>query len=257
MLSVCILASGSKGNSIYVDDGATAVLIDAGLSGVQIESRMRAAGLSPRNLNAILVSHEHIDHIKGVGVLARRYGLPVHISPRTLSKAAGPMGGIDAISHFDCGREFGVGSLRIHPFSISHDAEEPAGFTVTGGKNCKIGIATDLGVVTALVKEHLQECRLLVLEANHDPEMLLNGPYPWHLKQRIKSRTGHLSNEEAMTLVGELGTERLEHIVLAHLSAENNTPEKARRKVAEAVRRTNPKISVAVQDQCSPIFRLE
>ncbi len=255
LLSVCILASGSKGNAIYVDDGVTAVLIDAGLPGVQIQNRMRERGLLPEKLNAILVSHEHIDHVRGVGVLARRYDLPVYISARTLASAAAVMGAIESITHFDCGREFEIGSLRIHPFSVSHDAEDPAGFTLTGN-NSKIGIATDLGVVTGLVKQHLQECRLLVLEANHDPEMLIKGPYPWHLKQRIKGRTGHLSNEEAMALVAELENEQLEHIVLAHLSAENNTPEKALQKVGEAVLRAKARISVAVQDQCSPIFKL-
>ncbi len=255
-LSICILASGSKGNAIYVNDGHTAILIDAGLTGVQMEGRLQSRGFSPRDLTAILVSHEHGDHVKGVGVLSRRYGLPVYVNPGTLAKAAGQIGSLHSTCLFECGREFTIGTLKIHPFSISHDAEDPSGFTVAGN-GCKIGIATDLGVATALVREHLRECRLLVLEANHDPDMLQNGPYPWHLKQRIKSRTGHLSNEDAMALVAELQHETLEHIILAHLSAENNSPEKAHRKVGEAIRRSGIHLSVAGQDHCSRIFRLE
>lgn len=254
-LSICILASGSKGNSIHVTDGRTAILIDAGLTGVQIEGRLRSRGVAPHELSAILVSHEHGDHVKGVGVLSRRYDLPVYANQGTLSRASGQIGHVHSTRPFACGREFTIGTLTIHPFSISHDAQDPCGFTVTGN-GCKIGIATDLGVVTALVREHLRECRLLVLEANHDSDMLQNGPYPWHLKQRIKSRMGHLSNEDAMQLLAELQHERLEQVVLAHLSDENNTPEKARARVGEAIRHAGIQLSVAGQDQCGRIIRL-
>jgi len=179
-LAVCMLASGSKGNSVFVTDGTTSILLDAGLSGVEIERRLKQRGISPDSLDAIVVSHEHTDHIQGVGVLSRRHRLPVYISRKTARAAAGTMGRAFEVRHFECGMHFVVASLVLHPFSISHDAADPAGFTIRHD-GTKIGVATDLGFGTAMVKRHLADCDLLVLEANHDPEMLINGPYPWPL----------------------------------------------------------------------------
>lgn len=254
-LSVCVLASGSKGNAIYVSDGASAVLVDAGLSGKAIERRMRERGLDPAGLSAILVSHEHTDHIQGVGVLSRRYQLPVYIGRSTL-EAAPRLGRLHETSFFECGCDFSVGGLQVHPFSISHDAADPAGFTFQCN-GTKIGIATDLGIATAMVKERLKACSLVVLEANHDPDMLMGGPYPWPLKQRIKSRSGHLSNEDSRTLLGEIQHEKLSHVVLAHLSETNNTPDAAYRTVAPALTRCTPQLSVALQDRCGELICLK
>lgn len=250
--SVCLLASGSHGNAIYISNGTTAVLIDAGLSGVEIERRLYSRGLSPENLTALLVSHEHADHVHGVGVLSRKYGLPVFMNADT-QKAARSIGNIKELRPFSCGSAFMVNDLRINPFSISHDAADPAGFTMEKG-GVKIGIATDLGIATFLVKEHLKSCALLVLEANHDPVMLEKGPYPWPLKQRIKSRAGHLANEETRNLLSELQHDRLRHVVLAHLSETNNTPQKAYDTVSPALTRCRPTLSVAVQGVSSEIF---
>jgi phosphoribosyl 1,2-cyclic phosphodiesterase len=254
-LSVCVLASGSKGNAVYVSDGACSILVDAGLSGKAIELRMKERGLAPESLNAIVVSHEHSDHIQGVGVLSRRYRLPVYIAPGTLA-AAPQVGRLHKTHHFECGRDFAIGDIRIHPFSLSHDAADPAGFTFQLN-GAKVGIATDLGVATAMVKEHLKACTLLVLEANHDPDMLINGPYPWPLKQRIKGRSGHLSNQESRILLGELQHENLTHVVLAHLSETNNTPEAAYQSVASVLTKCTPRLSVALQDQCGELIHLK
>jgi phosphoribosyl 1,2-cyclic phosphodiesterase len=253
-ISFCLLASGSKGNAIHVSDGQTAVLFDAGLSGVDIERRMTSRGLDPKALNAIVVSHEHNDHVQGVGVLSRRFDLPVFIS-RATEKAAYRLGNLKSVRHFSCGTSFAVGRLRIHPFSIAHDAEDPAGFTISMGP-VKIGIATDLGVVTGMVRVHLNECSALILEANHDPQMLIEGPYPWPLKQRIQGRTGHLSNPDTMALLKELSHDRLREVVLAHLSETNNTPEKALAAVGPALRGHGARLHVACQDRPSPIFRI-
>ncbi len=252
---LCVLASGSKGNSIYISSGTTSVLFDAGLSGVEIERRMASRGLDPENLDAIVVSHEHADHIRGVGVLARRYGLPVHIAPETTKAATASIGRLPAVIYFSCGRPFAVKDLDIHPFSVSHDAAAPAGFTIRT-PSCKIAIATDLGIATGMVRQHLKDCTHLVLEANHDPVMLENGPYPWPLKQRVKGRTGHLSNESAGELLMDIVHDNLAHVVLAHISQQNNTPEMALSVVAARCGKHPVKLSAARQDICCDAIAL-
>ena len=253
--SICLLASGSKGNAIYISSGQTTLLIDAGFSGVEIERRFKARGLMPNQVDAILVSHEHNDHLHGVGVLSRRYDLPVYMSAGTQAEAGSKIGLIKTIEPFSCGTDFTVNDIIIHPFSTSHDASEPAGFTLQINGQ-KIGIATDLGIATKMVKHHLNGCACLVLEANHDPRMLEDGPYPWPIKQRIKSRTGHLSNEDSKALLMDVMHDNLTHVILAHISETNNTPEKALGVVAERLDRNGPKLTVALQHTPSPLIYL-
>jgi phosphoribosyl 1,2-cyclic phosphodiesterase len=245
---VCSLASGSRGNSLLVTTEDSAVLVDAGLSGKELTRRLACVGYSPESLSGIVITHEHTDHIRGAGVLARRYGVPVYISPATLEAAGTGLGEIPRLCHFACGTAFRIASLTIHPFSISHDAADPAGLTLECG-DLKIGIATDLGVVTALVRERLRRCSLLYLESNHDAQMLRDGPYPWHLKQRIRSRMGHLSNEEARDLVSELQHPGLTHVILGHLSEENNRPDLALSEVAGHLNGSGIRVSVAGPDE--------
>ena len=245
-MSVCVLASGSRGNAIYVSDGTTAILVDAGLSGVGIQRRMAARNLDPSGLDAIVVTHEHNDHIQGVGVMARRFHLPVFMTEQTHRAAETQLGKIKELHPVACGVSFDVGTLALHPFAISHDAADPAGFTIASN-NIKIGIATDLGIATAMVREHLRDCRGLVIEANHDPEMLINGPYPWPLKQRVRSRTGHLSNPDTRGLLEELVHDGLEHVVLAHLSQENNTPQHALETVSPVLAGSSVRLCTASQ----------
>ncbi len=254
-MQICMLASGSRGNSVYISVGGTSLLIDAGLSGIEIERRMKARNLDIKNLNAIIVSHEHSDHIQGVGILARRYQLPVYISSQTLGSAAAQLGAMQQIHHFSCGTEFTVCDLSIRPFSISHDASDPAGFTI-GSNGHKIGIATDLGIATAMVRQHLKDCCCLILEANHDIPMLEEGPYPWSVKQRVKGRTGHLSNESSRELLMDVMHDQMTHVILAHLSETNNTPEKALRVVTEHLPDTHLKVSVATQSAAGPVIKL-
>jgi len=254
-LSVCALASGSKGNCLYISDGDTSVLIDAGLSGVEIERRLAVHDIDPRTITALVISHEHNDHIQGAGVMARRYQLPVYISRKTCRAARSGLGRVDNYQHFECGDDFKVGCLNVHPFSLSHDAADPAGFTFSRD-GVKVGLATDLGVATAMVIENLKGCQLLILEANHDPEMLINGSYPWSVKQRVKGRTGHLSNNESRKVISEVKHDRLAHVVLAHLSDENNTREKALSMVGQALGTCGTTLSVATQHQCGELIRL-
>jgi len=245
-LSVCVLASGSRGNATYLSDGQTAILIDAGLSGIEIQRRMAAKDLDPNGLDAILVSHEHSDHIQGVGVISRRFGLPVYISEATRQVAQNALGKLHEVHPFACGNSFSIGSLAVHPFSTSHDAEDPAGFTISD-RRIKVGLATDLGIVTGVVENHLQACDILVLEANHDARMLIDGPYPWPLKQRIRSRSGHLSNDDTASLLETLLHDRLAHVILAHLSEENNTPDIALQTVKAVLNGHRTQLHVASQ----------
>jgi len=244
---LCPLASGSKGNAIFVSTPDTAVLVDAGLSGIEIQRRLAAVGRTPDELKAIIITHEHTDHVKGAGVLSRRFNIPVYATSDTFNACKG-LGKIDQINFFECGSAFDIGSLAVNPFSISHDACDPAGFTLQHqGK--KIGIATDLGVVTNLVRTHLSNANALYIEANHDPEMLMAGPYPWYLKQRIQSRTGHLSNQDARNLVAQVFHKDLDHVVLAHLSEENNCPEKASTEMSKNLDPLSTALHVAGPDQ--------
>ncbi len=253
--SICMLASGSRGNAVYISSGSTSLLVDAGLSGAELERRLKLRGISPEELDAIVVSHEHDDHLRGVGVLARKHSLPVYISPETETEAHEKLGRIETIRHFCCGIDFFIGDISVHPFSTSHDACDPAGFTFSMN-GCKIGIATDMGAATRMVKYRLRGCSCLVLEANHDPRMLEEGPYPWPLKQRIKSRTGHLSNDDSRSLLMDVMHEGLSHVILAHLSGTNNTPEKALSAVAGYTGNCRPEFTVALQDSPSPVIYL-
>ncbi|MFP4032944.1 MAG: MBL fold metallo-hydrolase [Desulfococcaceae bacterium] len=247
-LEFCVLASGSRGNATYVSDGRTAVLVDAGLSGAEIQRRMARRGLSPENLDAVLVTHEHGDHVRGVGVLARRFGLPVYLSPGAARALDGRLGTIADLRHFRAGEAFPLGSLTVHPFATSHDAADPVGFTLAGG-NRRLGIATDLGMATQLVRHHLRGCSAVILETNHDPDLLMNGPYPWRLKQRVRGRSGHLSNGDARDLLLDILHARLSHVVLGHLSEENNRPELALALIREALDGRCPAATVRVAGQ--------
>ncbi len=255
-LAVCILASGSKGNALFVSSGSASILIDAGLSGIEIERRLKSRGLRPDDLDAILVSHEHTDHIQGVGVLSRRFNLPVYINHKTQKAAASYLGDIHDFIRFECGSSFIIKDLTIHPFSIPHDAEDPVGFTINQN-GTKIGIATDLGIATSMVKEHLKGCSLLILEANHDVDMLINGPYPWPLKQRISSRSGHLSNKASKKLLKEVQHDQLQHVMLAHLSEVNNTPQKAIDEISQALTDCNIQLNVASQYKCGKLLHFK
>ena len=246
-ITVCPLASGSRGNSIYLSNGTTSILIDAGLSGIELQRRMQARGLFPDRLDAIVVSHEHTDHIHGAGVLSRRYKLPVYMTEKTRHALPAAVGKIADIRQFAAGRPFAIDGLRIEAFSVSHDASEPSGF-IFSGNGLKIGLATDLGIATSLVRERLRGCRLLILESNHDRRMLEEGPYPWPLKQRIQSRLGHLQNEASRDLLGALVHDGLTHVILAHLSQTNNTPEKALTAVAPVLNGRRTTLTVALQD---------
>ncbi len=252
-IAVCILASGSKGNSIFVSSQTTSILIDAGLSGKETEKRLKLNNIDTKHIDAILVTHEHSDHISGVGILCRRLKVPLYISYETYKQCEHKLGKIEKVEYFDSSLGFEIKDLNITPFSTSHDAVDPVGFSITQN-NSKISIATDLGIVTTLVKESLKESNLVIVEANYDIKMLEDGPYEWHLKQRIKHRNGHLSNIDAKNLITEIMHPNLNHIILSHLSEENNLPEKALKEVKNCLKDNGVNIQVANQYYPSDIF---
>jgi phosphoribosyl 1,2-cyclic phosphodiesterase len=218
-----VLASGSGGNSCYVEGPGGAILVDAGLSARETARRVSAAGGDMERVRAILVTHEHGDHVAGARVLARRLDVPVFATEGTLDAAPEEIPGASPI---EPGREFCAGGFSVLPFPLPHDAAEPVGFVLSCGP-VTLGYATDLGYPTALARERLSRCDAVVLESNHDERMLMEGPYPWHLKMRIRGRRGHLSNPASAGLLADLMHPGLRAVVLAHLSETNNLPDLA------------------------------
>ncbi|MBI4467011.1 MAG: MBL fold metallo-hydrolase [Acidobacteria bacterium] len=230
-----ILGSGSSGNAALLSTDRTRLLVDAGLSKRETLKRLEAVGLCPDGLSAIVVSHEHADHAAHLAALAEEFGATVYLAEGT-REALPELAALPRVEHFRPGQRFAVGDIEVVPFAIPHDAGEPVAFRFEA-QGVKIALAVDLGFLTALVKEHLRGCDCLVLEANHDREMLRRGPYPWFIKQRVASRLGHLSNEAlAEFLECDFdGTART--LVLAHLSENNNSPEVARLAAEQALER--------------------
>ncbi len=229
-LSFQILASGSKGNATLVWTDNTCVIVDVGLSLKTLSERLKNSPISIEDIEAIVVSHEHNDHVRGIGVLSRRYNVPVYFSEGTALNLPAFVGDLHEKRIFFRNRGFAIGDINFLPFSTAHDAEDPVGFVIeTNG--IKMAFCTDLGTVTGLVRECLKGCNALVVEANHELELLMSGPYPWHLKQRIKSRLGHLSNDDCISLCREVLHDDLQIITFAHLSEVNNSPEVLKKKI--------------------------
>ena len=256
-MRVCLLASGSRGNSTLIEVDGCRLLIDAGLSGIETSRRLSTIGLTCDDLHAILVTHEHHDHVGGIGPLARRHNLPVYIDQQTHAVLP-KLGKIADLQLFSAGESFSLQNLLISSFSTTHDAVNPVGFTIQSDEG-KIGFATDLGIPTRLVANQLQDCRVLVLEANHDEQMLQDGSYPWELKQRIRSRHGHLSNNQSCLLLEEICWSGMEALFLAHLSEENNCPDLAGQVFRETLTGCghDPEIIIGRQSCASFCFETE
>jgi phosphoribosyl 1,2-cyclic phosphodiesterase len=251
-ISFQVLASGSKGNAILIHSARTRILLDAGLSAKEIGRRLDRTPVRAEQLDAIVISHEHTDHVRGIGVLSRRFDLPVYTTKGALENLPPQVGSLASVQIFHSGPSFRIGDIAIHPFAICHDASEPVGF-VFEHEATRLGVCTDLGVATQLVRARLMGCQGLVVEANHDVERLLSGPYPWPLKQRIRSRYGHLSNEDAVELLEAIHHEALRFVLMAHLSETNNHPDLVLKSLAAM--REQPKwrdISFSVGKQREP-----
>ncbi len=224
-MEIALLGSGSRGNSILVRSDDSAFLIDTGLSAKETTARLALIGVSPADLLGIVLTHEHSDHIRGVGPLARRWGLPVWTNEATLEAGKAKLGALPHWAPVEVGVPFEIGGIWLEPFSTPHDAADPFGLTLKSGPGYRVGIATDMGCATQLVRSRLRGLQGLVLEFNHDLLMLLDGPYPWMIKQRIRGKQGHLSNVDAASLLGEIASPDLEWVICAHMSQENNEKE--------------------------------
>lgn len=231
-IRVSVLAGGSRGNSIVVNAGGTTLLFDAGLSGKEIGRRMAMVGEDLDSVKGLFISHEHNDHISGAGVVHRRHGIPLYMTRGTADASADRLGRLGSVTHITPGESVLVGEARVLPFRTNHDAADPVGFIVRHAGH-SLGIATDLGCPTHIVRNSLKGCDILVLESNHDRHMLMTGPYPPELKTRINSRIGHLANDACGDLLAEVISSRTRFVVLTHLSEENNHRDLA---IAEARR---------------------
>lgn len=230
-MKICILASGSRGNAALLDFGRTKILVDAGISARRIEHCLAGIGVKAGEINGLLITHEHSDHIKGLEVLVRRHNIPVYARPQTW-RMLSCRHSLPPGTRAELKDSFDIGSVRIEPFSISHDAVDPVGLTFYH-KDFKYVVATDFGTATKTVEDALAYADALVLESNHDIQMLNKGPYPYFLKRRIRSETGHLSNDDAARLLARIPRRKSMDVLLAHLSQQNNHPDLARRTVAD------------------------
>lgn len=238
------LGSGSRGNATLIEAGDTRLLLDCGFSETETRKRLGRFGLAPADISAIIVTHEHSDHINGVGAVARKHQLPVYLTHGT---ATADKTGVLPERHLFHGHEtFAIGDIELHPFPVPHDAREPVQFVFSDGRS-RFGILTDTGSCTQHILDMLAGCDALMLECNHDVDMLAEGPYPASLKERVGGRLGHLSNDQARDILAGLDTSRLRHIVAAHVSDKNNTYYMARSALAEGLACDDEDIQVAEQ----------
>ncbi len=261
----CPLFSGSSGNALFCQYGNTRLLIDAGKTGRCIGDAMEAIGVQPESLNGILITHEHSDHILGAGVLARKYHLPLYATQETWRAMAGKIGKIpgDLVRTVQSGKGFWLGEIGVEPFSIPHDAADPVGYRLWGGQ-VSISTATDLGRFTRDVYERIAGSTMVLLESNHDPDMLRANPnYNAALKARILGDRGHLSNAACAEALLQLIASGTRHVILGHLSGENNTPVLARNVSEKAMLREgihpgeDVQVQVALRDVTGEIYMLK
>lgn len=265
-LKFCSLASGSSGNCQYIASEEASLLIDAGLSGKRIAEAIENIGEEIKNVRGILVTHEHNDHIKGIGILSRRFNIPIYANNNTWEEMKGKIGKVDEenIRYFQTGEEFYIEDIKVKPYGISHDASEPVAFSFFG-EHAKVSIVTDTGYVDETVKREIKGSDLLMLESNHDVEMLKMGRYPWYLKKRVMGDKGHISNETAGEVIAEMmeGEMPITNVLLGHLSKENNFPELAFETVKNILEERKIKIGIDInvdltyRDRVSNIYHFK
>lgn len=258
MKGFCPLASGSKGNCIYLGTNQTKILIDAGISAKAIQTRLSEINVDLADIDAILITHEHMDHIVGLKTLAYKRGIPVFANHETAKGIVEYFHDCPKFKIFSTGETFEFGDLEIHPFSIQHDTLDPVAFTIRAN-SLKLGFCTDLGFTTSLVQAQLMGCDYLYLESNHEISMVHSSARPMIYKQRVLSRSGHLSNEACGNLLAQVFSPKLKHVHLAHLSSECNSPEVATKVVGDILEKNgiHLELSVAPQDRISKAIPFE
>lgn len=262
-IKFCSLSSGSSGNCQYIGTDRIKILIDSGLSGKKIESLLLSIDVRPEEIDYILVTHEHIDHVKGVGVLSRRYDIPIFANEKTWTSMGRLIGNIrdKNIRIFQSEKDFELGDLGIYPFKVFHDAAEPVGY-IFYHKGTKISIMTDTGWVNDNMKNTIKDSSLYLIESNHDTQMLKEGSYPWPLKKRILSTKGHLSNMDAARVLSEVLSGNGEIVLLGHLSKDNNIPELAYDTVREYIKdyglsvKDNITLDLTFRDKAGKVYIL-
>ncbi len=242
-----LLGSGSRGNATLVVKGETALLIDCGFSARELEARLARLGMGAGELSAIVVTHEHNDHIGGVGAVARKHKLPVWLSHGSYRAGQKRLGELPERHTLNCHQPFAIGGLELQPYPVPHDAREPCQFVVGDGDK-RLGILTDTGRSTQHIESCLDNCDALILECNHDPQMLAEGPYPPSLQARVGGALGHLSNSQSAELLGRLEVGKLQHLVAAHISEKNNRPELAAAALSQSIGCESGWIALAEQD---------
>lgn len=253
MIEICALASGSNGNSYYIGNKTSAVLIDAGISAKQVLLRMQKRQLDASKIRACFITHEHTDHVRGARVLSNKLGIPVYFTEGTYNALRLEERPANAI-FFSPGETISIGPINVHTFLKSHDAAEPCSFRIEYNQ-INVGVFTDIGEACKNVQSNLQQCRAVFIESNYDEQMLWDGPYPYYLKQRVASPVGHLSNNQSLELIKTHSGKQLEYIFLSHLSKENNTPSKAFQNFAELKTRAN--IQLTSREEATEVFVLK
>ena len=256
----CPLCSGSSGNATYIEAGSARILIDAGLSCKRITELLQMIGVDPRTLSAILVTHEHIDHVRGVNILSKKYDLPVYANADTWSVLKAPFKDVAPknVCVFKSDRDFYLSGVRILPFSVPHDAIHAVGYTLFFGGH-KVGVCTDLGHVDARILSILSGCDLLLFEANHDVDMLMAGSYPYLLKKRILSGSGHMNNDDCGRALVKLHETGVKNVILGHLSRENNYPALAMvavRAALEGAGIDDMQLAIAAREEPTGVFEI-
>lgn len=240
------LGSGSKGNGTLIEYGDTCVLLDLGFNVRETCQRLARLDRSPLDIKAIIVTHEHADHIKGVGPFARKFGTPVYMTFGT--HGSGRAGALPRLHAINCHESLTIGALEVTPVTVPHDAREPCQFVFSGGDR-HLGVLTDLGHITPHVVDQYRQLDGLLLECNHDPQLLIDGPYPWPLKRRVGGDHGHLNNAQAASLLDSIEQGGIQHLVVSHISEQNNTPGHARDAIDPVLRNFGGAIHLATQQE--------
>lgn len=258
-MKVSILGSGSSGNSIFLEICNYKILIDAGFSCKKLEEKLNGIGESLKNIQGILITHEHMDHLMGAGIASRKYNIPIYITQESYESGSEKLGKIDPENIVFIENDFHLGTAaKVYPFEVMHDAAKTLGFKIIGENSKSITISTDIGYVDNRVREHFKNVDVIVIESNYDYNMLMNCKYPWDLKHRVKGRNGHLCNSDAGQLICDVYSSKLKKIYLAHVSKDSNNYEIALRTVKSQLLASNIELDVeiAYQDKWTDLFKI-